>query len=107
MPDGCAPLYQQIYQLTRQIPKGRVSTYGRIAKIVGTTPRVVGFAMAALPYGSDTPWHRVVNSQGKISPRTDGDGNLLQKDLLVGEGVVFRSEMIDLKYYLWNFSANR
>ncbi len=106
MPEDDSPLYQRIYQLTRQIPRGRVSTYGRIAKTAGTTPRVVGFAMAALPYGSDVPWQRVVNSQGRVSPRTDGNGNLLQKDLLVSEGVVFRSEKIDLKSYLWEFSAD-
>ncbi len=104
MPEGSSLLYQHIYQLTRQIPRGRVSTYGRIAKIAGTTPRVVGFAMASLPYGSDVPWQRVVNSQGRVSPRTDGNGNLLQKDLLVSEGVLFRSEKIDLKSYLWEFS---
>ncbi len=106
MPEDDSPLYQRIYQLTRQIPRGRVSTYGRIAAIANTTPRVVGFAMAALPYGSDVPWQRVINSQGRVSPRTDGNGNLLQKDLLVSEGVVFRSEKIDLKSYLWEFSAD-
>lgn len=95
-------LYQQIYATVRQIPPGRVSSYGRIAKIVGTTARTVGFAMAALPNGSDVPWQRVVNHQGKISRRSDGDGDTLQRDLLELEGVLFISvDQVDLKTCLW------
>jgi methylated-DNA-protein-cysteine methyltransferase-like protein len=96
MTQTVSPLYQQIYTLTRQIPLSHVSTYGRIAARIGTTARVVGFAMAALPYGSDVPWHRVINAQGKISSRTNADGNLLQKELLSAEGVVFKNEKIEL-----------
>lgn len=98
------PLYQQIYALVHQIPAGRVSSYGRIAKVIGTTARTVGFAMAALPPGSDVPWQRVINSQGKVSPRTDGEGNILQRDILELEGVEFSSRgQVDLNTYLWEF----
>jgi len=97
-----SPLYQQIYALVRQIPPGSVSTYGRIGKLIGCNARTIGFAMAALPPGSDVPWQRVVNSQGKISPRRDGEGNLLQYELLVAEGVGFDSaDRIDLARYLY------
>ena len=99
------PLYQSIYILVRQIPAGKVSSYGRIAKIIGTTARTVGFAMAALPPGSDVPWQRVINSQGKVSRRTDGEGNILQQDLLEQEGVKFNNQgKLDLNSYLYEFT---
>jgi len=99
-------LYQRIYALVRQIPPGFVTTYGRIGQLAGCTARTVGFAMAALPAGSDVPWQRVINSQGKISPRADGDGNILQRDLLVAEGVRFDHQLrVDLKAYGWEISA--
>ncbi len=98
------PLYQRIYALVRQIPAGRVSSYGRIAGCAGTTARTVGFALAALPHGSDVPWQRVINSQGKVSPRTGSEGNILQRDLLEMEGIIFNSRgHVDLKRYLWIF----
>ena len=55
-------IYEKIYELVRQVPQGKVATYGQIAKIVGfCTPRMVGYAMAALPRWMDVPWQRVVN----------------------------------------------
>lgn len=99
-----SPLYQQIYRLVRQLPPGTVSTYGRIGQLVGCAARTVGFAMAGLPPGSDVPWQRVINSQGKVSARRDGEGNMLQRDLLAAEGIRFDSAgKIDLKRYLYNF----
>lgn len=97
-------LYQHIYSLVREIPPGKVATYGQLARLVGTTARAVGFAMAALPAGSDVPWQRVVNSQGKISVRQEGEGTLLQYELLCSEGVRFRGNgAIDLAAYLFDF----
>jgi len=101
-----SPLYQRIYTLTRQIPPGRVISYGRIGQLIGCTARTVGFAMAALPAGSDVPWQRVINSQGKVSPRSDGEGNILQRDLLEAEGVCFdQQQRIDFQRYGWEFPA--
>lgn len=95
-------LYQSIYNRVRQIPIGQVSTYGRIARLVGCTARTVGFAMAALPVGSDVPWQRVINSQGKVSPRTEGEGNILQRDLLEAEGLRFdRKGRVNLDKHGW------
>lgn len=106
MTKSSSTLYQQIYRLVRQIPPGSVSTYGRIGQLIGCNARTVGFAMAALPPGSDVPWQRVVNRKGEISPRQDGEGNLLQYDLLVAEGVCFDAgERIDLQRYLYQFSG--
>ncbi len=96
-------VYQQIYELVRLIPYGKVATYGQIASLVGRcTPRMVGYAMAALSEGSDVPWHRVINSQGKISPRSGGDGELMQKVLLEAEGIHFvKSNRVDLGRVGW------
>lgn len=103
-----SPLYRSIYALVRQVPPGYVTTYGRIAQQVGCTARTVGFAMAALPPGSDVPWQRVINSQGKVSLRTDGEGNILQRDLLEAEGLQFDLKArIELTKYCWNFLADR
>ena len=99
------PLYSSIYALVRKIPPGYVTTYGQIAKVIGCTARTVGFAMAALPAGSDVPWQRVINAQGKISPRQDGEGNILQRDLLQAEGLCFdRKGKLNLKEHGWNIT---
>ncbi len=102
--DSSSSRYQDVYVLVRQVPPGFVTTYGRIGQLAGCTARTVGFAMAALPRGSDVPWQRVINSQGKVSPRSDGEGNVLQRELLEAEGIVFNcNQGIDLERYLWNF----
>ena len=99
-----SPLYQNINDLVRQIPPGFVTTYGRIGQLIGCTARTVGFAMASLQQGSDVPWQRVINSQGRVSPRSDGVGNILQRELLEAEGIVFNfSWGIDLKSHLWSY----
>ena len=59
-------LYERIYLVVRQIPPGKVATYGQVAQITGNcTARMVGYAMAACP--DDVPWQRVINAQGKVS----------------------------------------
>ena len=86
------PLYERIYALVRLIPRGKVTTYGRIAELVGgCTARMVRYALASLRYRSypDVPWQRVINAQGKISIRSDGFGHAVQRTLLEEEGVLF------------------
>ncbi len=96
-------LYSAIYSLVCLVPAGHVTTYGRIAQQIGCTARTVGFAMAALPAGSEVPWQRVINAQGRVSQRCDGEGNLLQRHLLENEGVQFDdSDKINLERYLWS-----
>lgn len=94
MPSHEEHLYQRIYLMVRQIPEGKVATYGQIASLVGEcTARMVGYAMASLPNGSDVPWQRVINSQGKVSPRGDlGGGAEYQQMRLEEEGVRFSPE---------------
>lgn len=95
-------LYGRIYALVHQVPPGRVTTYGRIARLLGCTARTVGFAMAALPAGHDVPWQRVINSRGMVSARRTGDGTLVQRLVLEAEGVRFDATgRIDLAVYGW------
>lgn len=96
-------LYDRIYAAVRQIPAGRVATYGQIAHLVGgCSAQMIGFALAGMPAGSDVPWQRVVNRLGKISPRGVGFDSMIQRTLLEEEGVVFTLEgVIDLKIYGW------
>jgi methylated-DNA-protein-cysteine methyltransferase-like protein len=100
--------YEQVWQLVRQVPRGKVATYGQIALMIpppvgvdfdsykAFSPRWVGGAMAACP--SDVPWQRVINSQGKISERPGAER---QRELLEEEGVEFVKDKIDLKKYGW------
>lgn len=83
-------VYEKIYDVVRQIPFGRVASYGQVARHVEScTARMVGYAMAALSFNSDVPWHRVINSQGKISLRADGREDAAQRALLETEGIDF------------------
>jgi methylated-DNA-protein-cysteine methyltransferase-like protein len=97
------PLYQRIYAVVRQIPPGKVATYGQIAQIVGgCTARMVGYALSALPNGNDVPWQRVINAQGKVSPHGDGFGNAIQQSLLELEGIKFDEQgRVDFTKVRW------
>jgi methylated-DNA-protein-cysteine methyltransferase related protein len=104
------PKYRErVYKLVRKIPRGRVMTYGQIAVILGQgyTPRTVGFVM----HGADenkTPWHRVINSQGRCST----GGVVLPADkqqrMLETEGVKFTSGgKCDLETFIWHPAAKK
>lgn len=97
------PLYESIYALVRQVPPGRVITYGQVARLVGgCSARMVGYAMAALSEGMDVPWQRVINARGRISPHGFGYGSALQRQLLEEEGIIFRPDgSMDLDEYGW------
>jgi len=97
-------LYQQIHEIIRLIPSGKVATYGQIAEIVGgCTARMVGYAASSIPLNSDIPWQRVINYKGGISQRKSGSGELLQQKLLEAEGIKFdNSGRTDLEHYRWN-----
>ena len=100
--------YQIIYKVVSRIPRGRVATYGQIAEIAGLEghARQVGYALHSLPSASGVPWHRVVNSFGEVSKRSDSDSDELQAELLRAEGVVFDTAgRIDLRRFRWRVSA--
>lgn len=98
-----SPLYQQIHQIIRLIPSGKVATYGQIAEIVGgCTARMVGYAASTIPLDSDIPWQRVINYKGGISQRSSGPGRLLQQKLLEAEGIEFDQHgRTDLEHCRW------
>jgi methylated-DNA-protein-cysteine methyltransferase-like protein len=97
--------FKIIYAIVSKIPSGKVATYGQIASIAspGLPARVVGYALHGLPEGSDIPWHRVINSKGKISyAATRNDHDSLQQKLLEQEGIKFTVQgIINLRKYLW------
>lgn len=82
-------LYQRIYEVVKLIPKGRVMSYGGVARQAGIprAPRLAGYALFALPEGSRVPWWRVVNAQGRISNASRPDAPDIQRVLLRAEGV--------------------
>jgi methylated-DNA-protein-cysteine methyltransferase-like protein len=97
--------YQTIWKMVAKIPRGRVATYGQIAELAGLEghARQVGYALHNLPEGSRIPWHRVINAQGEVSPRTAGDSHELQRLLLEGEGVEFDLRgRVNLKQFRWD-----
>lgn len=96
------PRYQDIYRLVKRIPAGTVVSYGQIAKQLGCTARQVGYALAAAPAAQNIPWHRVINSQGKISPRQAGDSDDRQRQKLCDEGIVFDAQgRVDWQRFGW------
>ncbi len=86
------------------IPEGRVATYGEVALVAGLPghARQVGYVLRSLPEESDVPWHRVINAQGRVSPRAEPGWEELQHLLLLEEGVVFRANgTIDRDRFGW------
>jgi len=95
--------FERVHQLVRGIPRGKVATYGQIARMAGAPhgARTVGWAMHGVKEGDDIPWHRVINARGQISLR-EGAGGELQRALLEEEGVEFAGAgRIDLKRFGW------
>lgn len=103
--------YERIYRAVRRIPRGRVATYGDIARLAGMPgqPRLVGYALHAAPAGARIPWHRVVNAQGRISVgRGVPGGDLQQRFRLEREGVRFDpGGRIRLATYRWPAGSAR
>lgn len=109
---GYDRVFEQIYRFVLRIPRGRVMTYGQIARLLGDiySPRLVGWAMHATPQdGRNIPWHRVINSRGSISTgRIILHEPNLQRLLLEAEGVEFNERgNCDLAVYQWSPPAKR
>jgi methylated-DNA-protein-cysteine methyltransferase-like protein len=95
-------LYEKIYSVVRKIPRGKVATYGQVARLagIGSHARLVGYALHALTPGKKVPWHRVVGAGGKIS--LSGEGYSIQRKILVSEGVEFDPKgKIPIKEFGW------
>ena len=96
----------RVYEMTKKIPKGKVSTYGDIAKALGNKgfARAVGNALHKNPFEGIVPCHRVVNSKGEMAKNFGFGGPFLQRKLLEQEGVEVINFQVDLKKYLfYNF----
>lgn len=101
-------LYETIFEVVRQIPPGRVATYGQVARWAGYPgyARQVGYALyRLLDHTTDVPWQRVINAKGQISysPLRYGSDEQ-QRVLLEQEGVEFHQDQIDLKRFGWQMS---
>ena len=103
--------YDRIYAAVRRVPRGRVTTYGAIARLAGFPGRArqVGYALAALRDGSSVPWHRVVNAQGRLSlARVGSPSGITQRLRLVREGVrVDGGDRVSLASFGWKVRARR
>jgi methylated-DNA-protein-cysteine methyltransferase-like protein len=94
-------LWDPVYKLVKQIPRGRVLSYGAVAKALRLKggARSAGRAMSATPQGKGIPWHRVLNTAGKIVIREPYAG--LQRKLLESEGIEVIENRVRMKTYLW------
>lgn len=88
-----------VLQVVSAIPSGRVATYGQVAALAGMPQqsRLVGRILALLPAGTRLPWHRVINSQGRIS----NPDAARQQDRLESEGIALVNGRVSLKHYQW------
>lgn len=96
--------YERIYSLVARIPRGRIATYGQIARLAGIPngARQVGYALAALRSGHQLPWHRVINASGAVSLRDAGSAEE-QRFRLEKEGIRFDAAgRVDLRAYRWD-----
>ncbi len=104
----CLPMsWDPVYRLVKQIPRGRVTTYGYLSKALRLRggARAVGYAMAACPSGHGIPWHRVIGAGGRLllsEPHAS-----LQRRLLESEGIVVSGTRVDFERYGWNPKRKR
>lgn len=102
---AAARSHRRIYAVVSRIPRGRVATYGQIARLANLPgqARLVGYALSAIPDGSRIPWHRVVNARGQVSDRRDGGPMaVVQRLLLEREHVRFDARgSIRLELFRW------
>lgn len=102
--------YEQVYDVVRQIPRGKVTSYGRVAQMLGrpNAARAVGYALSALKdepadERANVPWHRVINSQGRITISNREHSAHDQARLLRSEGVMVSEDLrVNLSHYLWS-----
>jgi len=102
-------VFEQVYRLCAQVPRGKVATYGQIAALLGSprAAQMVGWALHELPPDklSKIPWQRVINREGRISTTCQEHTASLQAQLLKKEGVTVTMRQgnyfVDLKKYLW------
>ncbi len=96
--------YQKVLQIVKQIPVGKVTTYGHIAAYLGNkrSARMVGWVLNQQKYNRDIPAHRVVNRKGLLTGKIHFEGQNMMQNLLESEGVkVIDNQVVDFEKYLW------
>lgn len=96
--------FERVYHIVRQIPYGKVTSYGAIAKVLGAarSARMVGWAMNAAHNLEDVPAHRVVNRKGLLTGKHHFEGTNLMQQLLESEGIrIENNQIVDLEKYFW------
>lgn len=101
-----ASFSEKVYKVVNKIPRGRVATYGQVARLAGSpgAARAVGMCMKKNTDIPKTPCHRVVASDGKLTGYSAGKGISSKKQMLVEEGVFFTGDKVDLNKSLWRDS---
>jgi len=100
--------FEKVYEVARQIPYGRVTSYGAIARFLGTgrSARMVGWALNGSIKNGDVPAHRVVNRKGLLSGKHHFGGSHLMQQLLENEGIeVINDQVVDFQKHFWDPSA--
>lgn len=100
-----ANFFERVYEIARQIPYGKVTSYGAIAKVLASprSARMVGWAMNASHAREDIPAHRVVNRNGLLTGKSHFDGSNLMQQLLESEGLTIENNQIaDFEKHFWN-----
>lgn len=94
---------EDVYRMVARIPKGKVATYGQIARLIGYPrhSRHIGRALAQLTGAHQIPWQRVINAKGKISSRGMDGCDDFQRILLEEEGIIFINDTVSLKIFQW------
>lgn len=94
---------EKVYEMLRNVPRGKVVTYGQLAALAGNprAARAVGMAMRTNPDIPATPCHRVVASDGSLTGYREGQGISTKKKMLLEEGVLFKGKNVDLKISQW------
>jgi methylated-DNA-protein-cysteine methyltransferase-like protein len=104
MPATNDNFFERVYEVARQIPYGKVTSYGAIAKVLGAarSARMVGWAMNASHNLEDVPAHRVVNRNGLLTGKHHFDGTNLMQQLLESEGIEVReNQIVDFEKHFW------
>lgn len=97
------PFREKVYEISKNIPKGKVATYGQIARLAGKpkAARAVGGFMRTNPYAPVVPCHRVVASDGSLTGFSAEGGIKKKKEMLISEGVEFKGDKVDLEKSKW------
>jgi len=95
---------EKVYGVTKKIPRGKVATYGQIARLAGNpkASRAVGLFMKTNPFAPVVPCHRVVAFDGSLTGYSAGDGVSTKMEMLIAEGVICKDGRVSLSESLWN-----